>query len=123
VRGGGGVARARPASSGRETLAAPRPSPLEDRAAGTGGHAGAEAVPPLPPAHVGLVGSLHESKRKEEPPALGAASGQYRRGARGHKRTPKRGAEAAPDDANVASTGKTVHTCGCLCGVRCFPCN
>ena len=58
-RGGGGAARACPAASGREALAAPRAAALEDRAAGAGRHPGAEAVLALPPAHVGLVGPLH----------------------------------------------------------------
>jgi hypothetical protein len=79
-------------------------------------------VPPLPSAHVGLVGPFHKPKRVEKTARPRAASGQYRRGEGGHKRTPKRGAKAGRTDASVALTDKTVHTCGCGCGGRVFTC-
>ena len=44
---------------GREALAALRAAALEDHAAGTRRHAGAEAVLPLAPAHVWLIGPFH----------------------------------------------------------------
>ena len=55
--------------SGREALAALRAAALEDRPAGAGGHAGAEAVLALPPAHVGLIGPFHrvEEVKKSRP--------------------------------------------------------
>ena len=39
-----------------------------------------------------------------------------------HKRGPFCGTSAARTDASVASLGRTVHTCGCRCGGRTFPC-
>jgi hypothetical protein len=109
-------------SSGRQALAAPGAAPLEDRATGARRHAGAEAMPPLPSAHVGLIGPFHKPKRVEKTARPRAASGQYRRGAGGHKRARKRGVKAGRRDASVASIGKTVHTCGCRCGRPVFPC-
>src|SRR5262245_19182648 len=47
----------------REPLAAAGTAALEDRAAGASRHAGAEAVLPLPAAHVGLISAFHRSER------------------------------------------------------------
>ena len=67
--------RGRAAASGGEPLPALGAAPLEDRAAGAGRHARTEAVLALPPAHVGLVGPLHEGPlRQEERRPLGPRS-------------------------------------------------
>src|SRR4051812_6182688 len=76
-------------------------------------------MPPLPPAHVGLIGPFHESrKKKEAPPGRTATNSQYRRaepgrrggfstGRRAHKQASIRGASAVLADASVVSTGKS----------------
>src|SRR5581483_4879574 len=66
------------APSSGEALAALRAPALQDQTAGSRRHAGAEAVPALPAAHVLLVGAFHALERvKSRRSSRGG--GQYRR--------------------------------------------
>src|SRR5919201_2782829 len=120
ARGGAAYARGR---SGREALAASRPTALEERPARPRRHPRTEAVAALPPAHVGLIGPLHESERGRKIRSGGAEAKSIDKGVGVSLSTsppelarPLNACVEAKNGQRQSPAQATFHRCGRPCG-------
>ena len=108
-----------PDSLGGEPFAAPRAAALEDRATRSGGHPHTEAVLPLASTHIGLVGPLHESGKRNRA-LFRATAGQYRQAPLlpvVHRLGPNRNHPRCGETTVLKHLLQTaVHRCGERCG-------